>query len=422
MKHIFFFFITLFFLGLQPASGQSGRTLLWEISGPGLEQPSYLFGTFHILCPEDLQVTDAIRHKVQASQRLVLELNFGDPALMNEFQQFMALPDGKTAKDFLSESQYRQVSQFFQDSLGLPFEQVAPFKPFMLSAMLYPKYLGCQPASWEMVLVQMAQAQQAEILGLETPRQQFEAIDKMPFEQQAAMLAEGIADYEGMKKMLADMLRLYKSQELEAIERFAGSYFADLAEVEKAILEDRNRNWIPQIESLAKAGPAFFAVGAAHLGGKNGVIALLREKGYHLKPLANVDDAPATASSADSELAALFVRKWRIDESSVPQTLEDILENVRQQNPEQAQMLEMQKDALSDGLRASTVEYKANGQFEMFILGQRISGTWKLSDDQRQLLRTDDAGEETANEIVEVNPNRLIIINSKQKQMVYVPR
>ncbi len=422
MKKVMFLFAAiLLYLTVQPIFAQSDNTLLWEISGKGLKQPSYLFGTFHVLCPEDLMVTDAIRNKLKTTQQLVLELDFDDPNLMTEMQQYMVLTNGKTTKDYLNESDYELVSRFFQDSLGMPFEQVAIIKPFMLTTFLYTKYLGCQPASWEQVLVQMAQAQKSEILGLETPQQQLAALDKMTYEQQATLLVEGVRDYDNMKIMMAEMVQIYKDQKMERIQESAGTYFAELEVIEKALLEDRNRKWIPQIEKLIKKNPTFFAVGAAHLGGKTGVIALLRAKGYKLTPIANVDEAAAVGAIDNS--AALLVRKWRMDESVVPQALEDVLENVRNNNPEQAAMLEAQKDMIADGLRAATVEYKANGRYEMLILGQRMSGVWRLSDDGKQLLRTDDGdGEESVNEIVEVNNERLVLINSKQKQLIYVPK
>lgn len=422
MKKVMFLFAAiLLYLTVQPTFAQSDNTLLWEISGKELIEPSYLFGTFHVLCPEDLMVTDAIRNKLKMTKQLVLELNFDDPNLMTEMQQYMVLTNGKTTKDYLNESDYELVSRFFQDSLGMPFEQVAIIKPFMLATFLYSKYLGCQPASWEQVLVQMAQAQKSEILGLETPQQQLAALDKMTYEQQAALLVEGVRDYENMKILMAEMVQIYKDQKIERIQESAGTYFAELEAIEKALLEDRNRKWIPQIEKLIKKNPTFFAVGAAHLGGKTGVIALLRSKGYKLTPIANVDEAAAVGAIDNS--AALLVRKWRMDESVVPQALEDILENVRNNNPEQAAMLEAQKDMIADGLRAATVEYKANGRYEMLILGQRMSGVWRLSDDGKQLLRTDDGdGEESVNEIVEVNNERLVLINSKQKQLIYVPK
>ncbi len=423
MKRIVFLLFAACCFLLSSAAAQPNNTLLWEISGKGLKKPSYLFGTFHLLCPEDLQVTDALRTRLQATQQLVLELDFDDPNVMASVQQDMVFKNGKTTRDYLSETDYELVSRFFQDSLGMPFEQVAMVKPFMLSTFVYPKYLGCTPASWELVLMQMAQAQNAEVLGLETPEQQLAVLDKMTVEQQAALLVESIRDYDSMKKQFDEMLQLYKSQQMEAMERFAGSYFAEFEALQRAILEYRNRAWIPKIEQWAKAKPSFFAVGAAHLGGKKGVIALLRAKGYKVAPVPNVDVAPVASKAATGgDPAQLLSRKWRMDESIIPEAVEDVLDNVRRSNPEQAAALETQKEALAEGLRAGIVEYKPNGRYEMLVLGQRMSGVWKLSDDHTKLLRTADDGSETVNEVVEISAGKLVLINSSQKRLVYVPQ
>ena len=423
MKRIVFLLFAACCFTLYSATAQSDNTLLWEITGKGLKKPSYLFGTFHMLCPADLQVTDAVRTRLQTTQQLVLELDFDDPSAVAGIQQDMVFKNGKTTKDYLSENEYQLVNRFFIDSLGMPFEQVEAVKPFMLSTFIYPKYLGCAPASWELVLMQMAQAQSAEVLGLETPEQQLAVLDKMTFEQQAAFLVESIRDHEGMRKQFAEMLQLYKSQDVEALERFGDSYFEEFQALQRAILEDRNRAWIPKIEQWAKAKPSFFAVGAAHLGGKKGVIALLRAKGYKVRPVPNVDETAAVKTTdAGSPSALLLARKWRMDESIIPQAVEDLLDNMRQSNPEQAAALETQKEVLAQGLRAGMVEYKTNGRFEMLVLGQRVSGAWKLNDDHTKLLRTGDDGSETVNEVVEISAGKLVLINSSQKRLVYVPQ
>ncbi|MFN7118053.1 MAG: TraB/GumN family protein [Saprospiraceae bacterium] len=396
------------------------NSLLWEISGKGLPQPSYLFGTFHILCPEQLEVTEALKNKLKATEQLVLELDFDDPNLSTEMQKHMILSNGKTLKDYLNEQEYKLVNQFFQDSMGMPLEQLISIKPFVISSFLYPKFLGCQTASWEQTLVQLAQKQNSQVIGLETVAGQISTIDKMTYEVQADMLLESIKDYNNTRNGLQEMVALYQQQQVEGIYDYSEKEFSQYPGMSKYMLEDRNRNWIPQIEKLAKAKPTFFAVGAGHLGGKSGVIALLKAKGYTVKPIPNVA-APKTTPANDNSTAALLTRKWKMDESVIPQAVEDVLENVRLQNPEQAKMLEAQKDALAAGLRASVVEYKANGNYDMQIMGRIMSGTWTLSADNKQLLRKDENGEETVNQLVEISKDKLIIINSKQKKIIYNP-
>lgn len=420
-KTIWILFVTLL-TSITGAFAQSNHTLLWEISGNGLDKPFYLFGTFHLLCPDDLVVTDAIRNKIKATEQLALELDFDDPNMMAELQQGMVFTDGKTTKDYLKAKDLKLVSTFFKDSLAMDFEQVAVVKPFLLSTFTYPKYLGCQPASWEQTLVQLAQAQKAEVVGLENPTRQLAAIDHMSLEDQAQMLVESIEDFDKMKGIFADMVTMYKSQDVEKLYTFSNEYFNEYEGMEQAMLEARNREWIPIIEKWSKAKPTFYAVGAGHLGGETGVIALLRAQGYNVTPVANVD-APSTSKiTANSSIAELLSRKWKMHESVIPQAVEDVLENIRTQNPEQAKQLEAQKPLLTDGLRTSTFVYKADGTYEISTFGQLITGTWELSDDHKNIIRVDQQGEESVNELVEITPEKLVVINSKKRTLIYIPK
>lgn len=419
-KTICLIIVTLLFSGVN-VFAQSDKTLLWEISGKGLEKPSFLFGTFHLLCPDDLDVTDAIRTKLKATEQLALELDFDDPNMMTEMQQGMMLTNGKTTKDYLKKADLKLVSQFFKDSLGMDFDQLAVVKPFLLATFIYPKYLGCQPASWEMTLVQLAQTQNAEVLGLETPARQLAAIDIMSFEDQAQMLTESINEYNEMKGIFTDMVAIYKEQDVEKLYNFSNEYFSEYAGMEQAMLEARNREWIPIIEKWSKEKPTFYAVGAGHLGGKTGVIALLRDKGYQVTPVANVTKSKPQVNN-NSSLTDLISRTWKMHESIIPQAVEDVLDNVRKQNPEQAKQLEAQKPLLADGLRTSTFTYNADGTYEISTFGQLMTGTWKLSDDQKSLIRVDQQGEEAINEIVEITPEKMVVINSKKRTLTYVPK
>ncbi|MDZ7777679.1 MAG: TraB/GumN family protein [Bacteroidales bacterium] len=119
-----------FLMMLFPAKGQNSKeSLLWEISGNGLDKPSYLFGTIHLLCPEDLVLDDKITTALNNSEQLVLELDLSDRNVLREVQQKMMYQDGTTAKDYLSPEEYGIVKQFFSDSLQMPFEPCIPETP-----------------------------------------------------------------------------------------------------------------------------------------------------------------------------------------------------------------------------------------------------------------------------------------------------
>ncbi len=267
------------------ATAQEKTSLLWEISGNGLEKPSYLYGTIHLLCPTDLQVSPTLREKMAATQQLYLELDMDDPTLMQQMQQGMVMTDGSTVKKLLSEEKYKLVSEYFQKRTNLPLDQVGVIKPLFLSTMLLGTLLECEPASWEATLMQLAGEQEAEVKGLETAAEQFAAFDHLSYAEQAEMLYAYAADEARMKKDFAELVETYRQQDVNQLHTLIIDQSAEWNMDMGALLDTRNRNWIPVMEEQVRRQPTFFAVGAGHLGGEAGVIALLRERGFEVRPV-----------------------------------------------------------------------------------------------------------------------------------------
>jgi uncharacterized protein len=263
---------------------QEPKSLLYEISGNGLTQSSYLYGTIHIICKADFVMTEATQKKFSEAQQVYLELDMDDPKMMPEMMKSMYMTDGSTIKNLLSEVDYQKVSQFFKDSLKTNIGAMDKMKPFVLSSMTYPKILACPTQSYEETFVKMAKEEHKEILGLETVQDQFGALDKMGMKKQAdMMLVKMIENWNDGKQTLKQMITDYKNQDVEALlEGMTKSKTAD-ANFQEDLLVVRNQNWIPKIQQITKEKPTFFAVGAGHLGGKKGVIALLKQAGFTVK-------------------------------------------------------------------------------------------------------------------------------------------
>jgi uncharacterized protein len=284
MKRAFMAIAVLVLAVLASGAQPPENSLLWEISGNGLESPSYLYGTFHLLCPDDLVIPEKALTALQESEQLVLELDFDDPSMMVSMQQGMFMQDGKTAKDYLSAEEYDLVSGFFSSKMGIPFEQISGIKPFFLSAMTLVFFLDCQPTSPEQRLTQLAAGQGKEVLGLETVEDQIGFIDNVPLEDAAEMLVSGIEESEDGDEMIDQMLSAYLEGDLDAIQGIIDSYMGDeYAELNEELIISRNRDWVPSIEKLITDKSSFIAVGAGHLPGENGVIELLRAEGYTVK-------------------------------------------------------------------------------------------------------------------------------------------
>ena len=168
----------------------------------------------------------------------------------------------------------------------MPFERLKSTKPFFLTSMTYRHYLDCQTASWEFLLIQEAENRQMEIGGLETAEEQMAAIESMPLSLRKNMLIESVSGFHNMKNLFEEMLSYYLNENLFEIQSLANTYMSDdYAKIESKLLSERNHNWINEMNNISNAKSAFYAFGAAHLGGENGIITLLQNEGYTITPV-----------------------------------------------------------------------------------------------------------------------------------------
>ena len=274
------------------AFGQTGKTaqsnaksLLWKISGNGLNAPSYLYGTIHITCDASLQkpTLDAIANTAQ----LYLELDMDDPQMQMTMVQGMMMKEGKTMKTMMSDTDYKMVDAYFTKKLGMGLAALDKMKPFMLTTLVLPSMLDCPMQSVEQELMKVNASQNKEVLGLETVQEQLAVFDAIPYDVQLAELIKSVKNnFENDKAELTKMYAVYQSGDVDAMQQMtAESDNKITSDYQNELLNNRNANWIPKIEQIAKQKPTFFGVGAGHLGGPKGVIALLRKKGYTVEPV-----------------------------------------------------------------------------------------------------------------------------------------
>lgn len=261
------------------------KTFLWQVSGPGITTPSYLFGTIHLMCPDEIVITEILKEKFNSVQQLFLELDMDDPTVLVKTMQHMQMINDTTLKDLLPGAEYDSLLSRFKTLTGMPLEMMTSMKPELIETLMYPALLGCQGAeAWEQKFMQMAKANNIEIKGLETVDDQLEIFDAIPYKAQAEELAETLANLDSVKENFNAMLKLYKERDVDGLNKLIYSD-EEFSKYENVLLKNRNEKWIPQIIEQAKLKPTFFAVGAAHLGGEIGVINLLRKNNYTVTPV-----------------------------------------------------------------------------------------------------------------------------------------
>ena len=284
MKKLFIFLsFWVFVLSTLAAQAPKEKTLLWEISGNGITQPSYLFGTIHLMCPDDIKMPEIVSEKFNSSKYLFLEIDLTDPHMMENAVVMMQMKDSTTIEKLLGKD-FEKVNQSFKSITGMPLQMMNQIKPMMIISALLPAMIGCMPASWESAFQKMAEEKKMAVKGLETVKDQMDVFDSIPYKNQANILSRTILNMDSSKQELQKMLKMYNEKDIEQMNRVT-TMDTDLKNFEGALINDRNKKWIPVIEKQIKNESTFFAFGAGHLGGEMGVINLMRLKGYIIRPI-----------------------------------------------------------------------------------------------------------------------------------------
>lgn len=269
------------------------NALLWEIISAELDRPSYLFGTIHIIPADMFLWPDHFQEAYESSDQVVMEIGeLGmDPASMMELMPRIMMPDELSLEDLVSAEEYGRVKTYFEN-IGMPMmfmNKIKPFFPYMLVEIDFANIMQENMKSYEQEISAMALADEKTILGLETIDYQMSLFDSIPYTDQAMLLVQAIDEKssdEGVGDQDTDvMFQTYVNQDLNGLFDQVSETEGPLAKYNHLFLDNRNLDWIPKIESMIRQHSSFIAVGAGHLPGENGVIRLLRAKGYTLTPI-----------------------------------------------------------------------------------------------------------------------------------------
>jgi hypothetical protein len=260
------------------------QSLLWEISGNGLKENSYLFGTIHMICPSDFLMDDRIKKAFGDADELIMELDMDDPEMMQKMQQSSVNPGMKNIKSIFSESEIAALNDFLTSKYGAGMDQLGILKPFVLMSMITMKMLPCeQIENYELFFTNLATAQNKNVGGLETVEFQMALFDEIPEEVQTKEIVKMVTTQDSLDEF-EQMVKAYTAEDINQLYKVITENEM-MGNFNEIMLDNRNRNWIPLMEKSMKENQVFFAVGSGHLGGENGVINLLRNQGYQVKAI-----------------------------------------------------------------------------------------------------------------------------------------
>ena len=271
----------------------SNAQLLWKISGKGIKEPSYIVGSHHACT---FQYCDSIPGLMKAFEMVdnvigeydMVKSQQMSPEEAIKLQSMMMMPADTTFASLFSEDEKAKLDEFLKSKLGVPSDMLATLKPMAIMITVQNKVImevlpdAATMTGMDKYMQTFADYKGKGVGGLETMNYQMELLFGGSLESQADALLEYI-DTANTKELMTKLTDAYKSQDLDQL----WDIFMDqMSEYDyDNVVTVRNKNWEKQMKELLPKQSTLFVVGAGHLPGEKGMINLLREAGYKVKPV-----------------------------------------------------------------------------------------------------------------------------------------
>jgi uncharacterized protein YbaP (TraB family) len=278
----------LFVLLANYATAQVQKNaLLWEVKSKDGKMTSYVYGTMHLMDAKLFYFPKKLEKLLLKSEVLCMEIaNLNDPDLSPDA---FFLKNDETLADYFSVAQMDSIYRWAEKALLMNKEQFntnfSKAKPFLLLQFLLQSSLPENAKSYEKEFENLAKNDKKTIEGLESVTEQLELFTSLSKKEQAEMVMSSLRDEAEAKSSFQEMQKIYLTQNIDDLYTFMKKEIDSPINRSRAFLEDRNQKWIPQMEKMMESKSVFFAVGAAHLAGPEGVIELLIKKGFMLTPI-----------------------------------------------------------------------------------------------------------------------------------------
>lgn len=270
----------------QGAVQAADSALFWSLSRDGAPA-GYLLGTIHSEDPRVLDFSESFIEQLTSNHFFAMEMVPDFPTLAR-LTEYMHYQDGTKLVDVIGAERFGKLEAILS-SYQVPPDWVIRMKVWaaMMTLSVPPPKSGF---FMDFSLSLRASGAGMKVVGLETLEQQLSFLEDMPEEQQLQLLDQALEEYREVERIHAEMVDSYLGGDLVALESLAGQQMAELSPETRDYfmqqgIDVRNLRMVDSLLKHLDEGTVFVAVGALHLPGENGLISLLRNKGFELKPL-----------------------------------------------------------------------------------------------------------------------------------------
>jgi uncharacterized protein YbaP (TraB family) len=274
-------------MGAAASPGEeTDRALFWSIHKGG-ESAGYLLGTIHSEDPRVLEFSDSFLEKLKSNKVFAMELVPDLPTLAR-LTEYMHLPPGQSLESVIGADRFAALSLALS-AYKVPAAFVSRMKPWaaMMTLSTPPPVTGF---FMDLSLSLRASGSGLKVVGLETLEQQLSFLENMPMTMQLSLLDQAIAEFEQVGEAHDQMVNAYLENDLSEIQALSDEQLQGVGEEVSRYFMDagihaRNLRMAESLMGQLENNSVFVAVGALHLGGEVGLLNLLRQKGYELRPL-----------------------------------------------------------------------------------------------------------------------------------------
>jgi uncharacterized protein YbaP (TraB family) len=270
-----------------PPDGKFAKGLLWRVAKPGAA-PSHVFGTIHLADPRVLDIPDPVSRALARSRRYYAESVQGEREAMRllEAGQF---DDGRRLEPLIGAAYYEKVAASLRDR-QVPEEVIARLKPWAALTNLTITPEDYEKITLDQKLIELARARKLRVLGLEGIEEQISVFERLPLDTQVELLRHALDHRDELAAMIEPTIRAWMSRDLAGIHSAsarAAERYPEVAEhyriLHRRVVENRSIVMAHRLVVPLREGGAFVAVGADHLYGEEGMLALIEKQGYRVE-------------------------------------------------------------------------------------------------------------------------------------------
>ncbi|MBA2591337.1 MAG: TraB/GumN family protein [Pseudomonadota bacterium] len=263
-------------------SGRFDSGLLFQVTKAGYPG-SHVFGTIHIGDPRVLPLPEPVADVFEKSRGLVIEVMLDEGGLA-AFSTHMLLEPGKTLPTEIGQPLFERAAPLLE-RYAIPREAALRLRPWVVFTTLNlppPTDL----VALDLALMDKARESGKAVQGLESVEEQAAALGGLPLNDQIALLNDAVCHYDAIQLEVAGLLRAYLDRDLGMLMALAERYQASgqdrYSRLMESLLWKRNRIMVERMAPRLAGGSSFIAIGALHLAGERGVLALLEGLGYRV--------------------------------------------------------------------------------------------------------------------------------------------